>query len=81
MIDIILILIYLILAFISGSLYYIYQDKIKEFINENDGLEENPEESLFIGLAWPILIPGIFVIYLFDKWVNFLEKLKKGIDK
>ena len=78
---IILILIYLVLAFISGSLYYIYQDKIKEFINENDYLEESPVESLFIGLIWPFLIPGTLIIYLFKKWVNFLEKLKKDIDK
>lgn len=78
---IILILIYLVLAFISGSLYYIYQDKIKEFINENDYLEESPVESLFIGLIWPLLIPGTLIIYLFKKWVNFLEKLKKDIDK
>lgn len=76
MIEIIFVLIYFILAFISSSLYYIYQDKIKEFIDEDNGLEESPEESLF-GLTWPLLIPGTLIIYLFKKWVNFLEKLKK----
>ena len=50
-------------------------------MNENNGLEESPEESLFLGFGWPILIPAIFIIYLFDKWVNFLKKFKKGIDK
>ena len=81
--TIIFILIYLILAFISGSLYYIYQDKIKELIDENDclDLEESPVESLFIGLVWPLLIPGILVIYLFKQWINFLEKIKKVLDK
>ena len=77
----IFILIYLILTFISGGLYYIYQDKIKELIDENDCLEESPVESLFIGLIWPLLIPGTLIIYLFKKWINFLEKLKKDIDK
>ena len=74
---IIFILIYLILTFISGSLYYIYQDKFRELIDANDCLEE----SLFIGLIWPLLIPGTLIIYLFKKWINFLEKLKKDIDK
>ena len=78
---IIFILIYLILTFISGGLYYIYQDKFRELIDANDCLEESPAESLFIGLTWPLLIPGTLIIYLFKKWINFLEKLKKDIDK
>ena len=77
----VIVFIYFFLGFIFSSLFYIFQDKIKEFMNENNGLEESPEESLFLGFGWPILIPAIFIICLFDKWVNFLKKLKKGIDK
>ena len=58
----------------------IFQDKIKAFLNEDEEL--SPEECLFvIGLGWGCVIPGFLLIFVFKKWINFLEKIKKTLDK
>ena len=76
----VIVFIYFFLGFIFSSLFYIFQDKFKAFLNEDEEL--SPEECLFlIGLGWICVIPGTLIIYLFKKWINFLEKLKKDIDK
>ena len=76
----VIVFIYFFLGFIFSSLFYIFQDKIKAFLNEDEEL--NPEECLFvIGLGWLCVIPGFLLIFIFKKWINFLEKIKKTLDK
>ena len=76
----VIVFIYFFLGFIFSSLFYIFQDKIKAFLNEDEEL--SPEECLFlIGLRWGCVIPGFLVIFVFKKWINFLEKIKKVLDK
>ena len=76
----VMVFIYFFLGFIFSSLFYIFQDKLKVFLNEDEGL--SPEECLFlIGLGWLCVIPGFLLIFIFKKWINFLEKIKKTLDK
>ena len=76
----VMVFIYFFLGFIFSSLFYIFQDKIKAFLNEDEEL--SPEECLFvIGLGWLCVIPGFLLIFIFKKWINFLEKIKKTLDK
>ena len=74
--TIIFILIYLIFTFIFGTLYYLYQEKIKKFVQEDVRFEETPEESFLIGLLWPVLIPGILLMRIIKNYGDFLEKFK-----
>ena len=47
----VMVFIYFFLGFIFSSLFYIFQDKIKAFLNEDEEL--SPEECLFIiGFGW-----------------------------
>ena len=76
----VIVFIYFFLGFVFSSLFYIFQDKIKVFLNEDEEL--SPEECLFlIGLGWGCVIPGFLLIFVFKKWINFLEKIKKVLDK
>lgn len=76
----VIVFIYFFLGFLFSSLFYIFQDKIKAFLNEDEEL--SPEECLFvIGLGWGCVIPGFLLIFVFKKWINFLEKIKKVLDK
>ena len=76
----VIVFIYFFLGFIFSSLFYIFQDKIKAFLNEDEEL--NPEECLFIiGLGWGCVIPGLLLVFVFKKWISFLEKIKKVLDK
>lgn len=68
------VLIYIILSFVFGRFYYIYQYKIKEYLNEEDGFEEGPEDCLFIGFLWPFMITGILAVYIFKKMDDFFRK-------
>ena len=75
-----IVFIYFFLGFIFSSLFYIFQDKIKVFLNEYEEL--SPEECLFlIGLGWLCVIPGLLLVFVFKKWISFLEKIKKVLDK
>ena len=75
-----IVFIYFFLGFIFSSLFYIFLDKFKVFLNEYEEL--SPEECLFlIGLGWGCVIPGFLLIFVFRKWINFLEKIKKVLDK
>ena len=69
------VLIYIILSFIFGRFYYIYQYKIKEYLNEEDGFEEGPEDCLFIGFLWLFMITGILAVYIFKKMDDFFRKI------
>ena len=76
----IVVFIYLFLGFIFSSLFYIFQDKIKAFLYEDEEL--STEECLFlIGLEWGCVIPGLLLVFVFKKWISFLEKIKKTLDK
>ena len=76
----VIVFIYFFLGFIFSSLFYIFQDKIKAFLSEDEEL--SPEECLFIiGLGWGCVIPGLFLVFVFKKWISFLEKIKKVLDK
>ena len=76
----VIVFIYFFLGFIFSSLFYIFQDKIKAFLNEDEEL--SPEECLFvIGLVWGCVIPGLLLVFVFKKWISFLEKIKKVLDK
>ena len=78
----VIVFIYFFLGFIFSSLFYIFQDKIKAFLNEDENEELNPEECLFIiGLGWGCVIPGLLLVFVFKKWIKFLEKIKKALDK
>ena len=78
----VIVFIYFFLGFIFSSLFYIFQDKIKAFLNEDEDEQLSPEECLFlIGLGWGCVIPGFLLIFVFKKWINFLEKIKKALDK
>ena len=84
----VIVFVYLFLGFIFSSLFYIFQDKLKAFLNEDEELsldeyeELSPEECLFlIGLGWGCVIPGLLLVFVFKKWINFLEKIKKTLDK
>ena len=76
----VMVFIYFFLGFIFSSLFYIFQDKIKAFLNEDEEL--SPEECWFIiGLGWGCVIPGLLLVFVFKKWISFLEKIKKVLDK
>lgn len=76
----VIVFIYFFLGFIFSSLFYIFQDKIKAFLSEDEEL--SPEECLFIiGFGWGCVIPGLLLVFVFKKWINFLEKIKKVLDK
>ena len=76
----VIIFIYFFLGFVFSSLFYIFQDKIKAFLSEDEEL--SPEECLFIiGLGWGCVIPGLLLVFVFKKWISFLEKIKKVLDK
>ena len=76
----VIVFIYFFLGFIFSSLFYIFQDKIKAFLSEDEEL--SPEECLFIiGLGWGCVIPGLLLVFVFKKWISFLEKIKKVLDK
>ena len=76
----VIIFIYFFLGFVFSSLFYIFQDKIKAFLNEDEEL--SPEECLFlIGFGWLCVIPGLLLVFVFKKWISFLEKIKKVLDK
>ena len=80
----VIVFIYFFLGFIFSSLFYIFQDKIKAFLNEDEDENEelSPEGCLFlIGLGWICIIPGLLLVFVFKKWINFLEKIKKTLDK
>ena len=78
----VIIFIYFFLGFVFSSLFYIFQDKIKTFLNEDENEELSPEECLFIiGLGWGCVIPGLLLVFVFKKWISFLEKIKKVLDK
>ena len=76
----VIVFIYFFLGFIFSSLFYIFQDKIKVFLNEDEEL--SPEGCLFvIGLGWICVMPGFLLVVVFKKWINFLVKIKTDIDK
>ena len=60
----VIIFIYFFLGFVFSSLFYIFQDKIKAFLNEDEELSQ--EECLFIiGLGWGCVIPGLLLVFVF----------------
>ena len=62
----VIVFIYFFLGFIFSSLFYIFQDKIKAFLNEDEEL--SPEEGLFVtGLGWLCVIPGLLLVFVFKK--------------